>query len=82
VEFDPVRVVDDPVEDGVGQRRVADDLVPVVDRQLAGDDQRAGAVAVLDDLQQIALLFGEQRFWAPIIDGLGRRPRTRSTRAS
>ena len=54
VEFDPVCVVDDAVEDGVGQRRVADDLVPVVDRHLAGDDQRAGAVAILDDLQQIA----------------------------
>ena len=59
MELDPVRVVDDPVEDGVGQRGVADDLVPVVDRHLAGDDQRAGAVAILDDLQQIALLFGE-----------------------
>ena len=68
MEFDPVRVVDDPVEDGVGQRRVADDLVPAVDRHLAGDDQRAGAVAILDDLQQIALLFGEQRFRAPIVE--------------
>jgi len=38
-QLDPVRVVDDPIEDGVGQRRVADDLVPAVDRQLAGDDQ-------------------------------------------
>ena len=67
-------VVDDAVEDRVGQRRVADDLVPVVDRHLAGDDQRAGAVAILDDLQQIALLFGKQRFRAPVI--------SRSTRAS
>jgi len=33
-QFDPVRVVDDPVQDGVGQRRVADDLVPAVDLQL------------------------------------------------
>jgi hypothetical protein len=68
MEFDPVRVVDDAVEDGVGQCRVADDLVPVVDRHLAGDDQRAGAVAILDDLQQIALLFGKQRFRTPVID--------------
>ena len=64
-----MRVVDDAVEDRVGQRRVADDLVPVVDRHLAGDDQRAGAVAILDDLQQIALLFGKQRFRTPIVDG-------------
>ena len=60
-----MRVVDDPVENGVGQCRVADDLVPVVDRHLAGDDQRAGAIAILDDFQQIALLFGEQWLEAP-----------------
>ena len=59
LEFDPVRVVDDPIEDGVGQRRVADDLIPAVDRQLTGDNQRAGVVAILDDLQQIALLSSE-----------------------
>jgi hypothetical protein len=39
--------VDDAVEDGVGQCRVADDLVPALDRQLAGDQQRAGVVAML-----------------------------------
>jgi hypothetical protein len=33
-------------------------LVPAIDRQLAGDDQEANIVAVLDDLQQIALLRG------------------------
>ena len=63
-----MRVVDDAIEDGVGQRRIADDLVPAVDRHLAGDDQRAGVVAILDDLQQIALLFGEQRFRPPVIE--------------
>jgi hypothetical protein len=55
-KLDAVGVVDNAVEDGVGQRRVADDLVPALDRQLAGDQQRADVVAVLDDLQQIAAL--------------------------
>ncbi len=67
LEFDPVRVVDDPIQDGIGQRRIADDLVPAVDRHLAGDDQRAGVVAVLDDFQQIALLLGQQRLGPPIV---------------
>ena len=31
-------IVDEPVENGVGQSWVADGLVPVIDRQLAGDD--------------------------------------------
>jgi hypothetical protein len=47
-----VGVVDQAIQDRVGQGRVADDFIPVVDRDLAGDDQRAGVVAVLDDLQQ------------------------------
>ena len=58
-QFDAVGVVDDPIEDGVGQGGIADKFVPAIDRKLTGDDQRAGAVAILDDLQQIALLFGK-----------------------
>ena len=34
LELDPVCVVDDPVQDGIGQCRIADDLVPAVDLQL------------------------------------------------
>lgn len=45
--------VDEPIEDGVGDRGVAEGLVPVTDRQLAGDDRGAGAGPVLDDLQQV-----------------------------
>ena len=67
LELDAVRVVYDAIEDGVGQRWIADDLVPAVDRHLAGDDQRASIVAVLDDLQQIALLFGQQRLRSPVV---------------
>ena len=38
-EGQTVGVVDEPVPDGVGQCRVADGLVPVLDRELAGDDR-------------------------------------------
>ena len=38
-------VVDEAVEDGVGIGWVADDLVPFVDRDLAGQDGRAAAVS-------------------------------------
>jgi hypothetical protein len=67
-EFDSIGVVDDAIEDGVGKGRVADDLVPALDRQLAGDDDRAGVVAVLDNLQEIAALFGIELLWSPIIE--------------
>ncbi len=68
VELDAVGVVDDAIEDGVGQGGIADDLVPALDRQLAGDQQRAGVVAVLDDLEQIAALLGAERLGSPIVE--------------
>ena len=37
-EIDPVRVVDDAIENGISVGGIADQLVPFVDRDLAGDD--------------------------------------------
>jgi hypothetical protein len=45
--------VDQAVQDRVGDGGLAEGLVPVADRQLAGDDGRAEALAVLDDLEQV-----------------------------
>ena len=53
--------MDEAIEDGVGEGRLADDLVPASDRELAGDQRRAAAVAVLDDLHQIAPLVAVRR---------------------
>ena len=52
--------MDEPVEDGVGDGRVGDHLVPVIDRQLAGHDGRAAIVPVVDNLQQVATLIVRQ----------------------
>jgi hypothetical protein len=38
IERDAVGIVDEPVEDGVSKRWFANDLMPGVNRQLAGDD--------------------------------------------
>ena len=63
-----VSVVDEAVEDGVGEGRIADHLVPLLDRDLAGDEGRAAAVAVLEDLQEVdALGLGEDR-QAPVVE--------------
>jgi hypothetical protein len=66
-QFDAVGVVNDAVEDGVGEGRDADQLVPAGDRNLAGDDERAFVVAVFDDFQEIAGLVGAERLRSPII---------------
>jgi hypothetical protein len=59
-----VGIVDEAVEDGIGQGRVADDVMPVLDRNLAGDDGRRAAVSIVDDFEEIAAL----------LDGHGREP--------
>ena len=41
--------------------------MPVIHRHLAGDDGRALAVAVVQQLQHVAALFGSERGHAPVI---------------
>lgn len=60
-------VVDQTVEYCVGDGGVADDVVPSVDRELAGDDGGGVAVAVLEDREQIAALGGGERREAPVV---------------
>src|SRR5260370_23744092 len=68
LEFEAMGVVDDAVEDGVGDGRLAGGLVPSVDRDLAGGEGCAAAVALLDDLQEIAALVGPERFEPPVVE--------------
>ena len=42
-ELQAMRVVNDAVEDGVGEGGLADQVVPAVDRDLAGDQRGAAA---------------------------------------
>ena len=67
-QFDAIGVMNDAVEDGVSERGYPDQIVPAVDGNLAGDDERAFVVAILDDFEQIARLIGRERFGAPIIE--------------
>src|SRR5271168_5226099 len=49
-EREPIGVVYDAIEDGVGKGGLADDLMPSPHRELAGDQRRTAAIAILDDL--------------------------------
>ncbi len=46
-------VMHQPVQDGIGERGVADGLVPMIDGQLAGDEGGSDAVTVVEDFQQV-----------------------------
>src|SRR6266850_2123380 len=61
-------VVNEAVEDGVGISWVADEGVPFVDRDLAGEDGRAAPVTVLEDLVEVTTGAGVERFEAPIVE--------------
>src|SRR5207302_1676197 len=42
--------------------------VPTIDGDLTGDDDGAGVVAVFDNFEQIAALFGGEGFGSPVIE--------------
>ncbi len=67
VEFEAIGIVDDTVEDGVGEGWFADHFVPASDRQLAVD-QYGGGATVLDDLQHAAALIGIQPVRSSIVE--------------
>jgi hypothetical protein len=54
--LDPVGIVNQPVENAIGHRRVADLLVPAGNRQLRRENQRADLVTVFADLPEVAAL--------------------------
>ena len=68
VEFEAMRVVDEAVEDGIGEGGLVDDGVPGIDGELAGDQGRSRAVAILYDLHEVAALPGGEPIRPPIIE--------------
>ena len=60
--------MDDAIEDGIGYGRLADDVVPSIDWDLAGDEDCATAVALLDDLEQVTSLLGLEGFQPSIVE--------------
>jgi hypothetical protein len=67
-EVDAVRVMNDAVENGVSVGGVADQLMPFIDRDLAGDDCRSPAVAFFEDLEKVVAPGGIERLKAPIVE--------------
>lgn len=61
-------VLDEPVEDGVGDGRVGDDAVPKLERQLAGDDGGAKHRPVVDHLEKVAAFSRGEGREAPIVE--------------
>ena len=46
-------VVEEPGGDGVAEGGITDDVVPMVDGDLAGEQRAAAGVAVVEDLEEV-----------------------------
>ena len=64
----PMGVVNQPVEDAIGQRRIADLFVPSGHWQLRCENQRTDLIAVFTDLPEVAPFRFGQRCHDPIVD--------------
>ena len=64
-------IMDEPVENGVGQGWIADGFVPMIDGQLTGDDGLSASVAVREDSQQNPPLDRSEYAQPPTIEDQG-----------
>ena len=80
-QLDPVRVVNDAVQDGVREGGITDQVMPSFDRDLAGDQCGTTTITLFDDLQQIASLLRAERFKAPVIQNEQPHPAERPHQA-
>jgi hypothetical protein len=61
-------VMDEAVEDGIGDASAAEELVPVADRELGSDNGGPGTVALLESLEEILLFPVGEGCKAKVID--------------
>lgn len=66
-EINAVGVVDQAIKNGVGVSRIADNVVPFVHRELAGNDCRFSSVAFFEDFEEIMPCGGIERFETPVV---------------
>ena len=64
---DFVGVVNEPVQDGIGERGIAHGAVPGLDGQLAGDHGGAELAAVVHEFQEVTAFTGRKRRDAQVI---------------
>ena len=88
-EGDTVGVVDDPVEDGVGDGGLSDHVVPLGNGQLGGDQGGFAPVALFEDFEEVEAMLVVEGVGSPIVENeqlntrqLGKRPSRRAMASS
>jgi hypothetical protein len=68
-QLDPVGARHNPVDGCIGDARIADQIVPSLDRKLAGQNRRPSSMTILDYFEKVPPLTVVQRHQPPIIHG-------------
>ena len=67
-EFDPIGIMHQAIQNGVGDGGIVDQFVPLIDRELAGQKRGRLAMSVVEHFQQIAVLFAGGRDQPEVIN--------------
>ena len=60
--------MDEAVEDGVGEGRVAEQFMPLSQGKLAGDEGGARGVAVFEEFEEVAAVLGVELGEAEVVE--------------
>ena len=60
--------MNEAVQDGVAEGWVADNVVPMFNRDLAGDDGRGATVAIIEDLKKVTPFGRTENRKAPVVE--------------
>ena len=60
--------MDEPVKDRIGEGWLPNRLMPVRDRQLAGDDRGPAILAIVEQFQDISTIVIPERGQAPVVE--------------
>src|SRR5581483_9819126 len=75
-KLDAVELLQHPIEDGIGDGGIADPSVPVINRELRGDDAGLVGGAVIEDFKQVGSRARVEARHAPVVEyhhvGLGK----------
>ncbi|MGY3387575.1 hypothetical protein ACVWW6_000166 [Bradyrhizobium sp. USDA 3311] len=66
-EIEPMGIVDEAIEHGVGVGGISNEQMPLVHGELAGDDGGTVTVAIFEDFQEVMTGGGIERFEPPIV---------------
>ncbi|MGY3621882.1 hypothetical protein ACVJGD_008078 [Bradyrhizobium sp. USDA 10063] len=66
-EVEPMGIVDEAIEHGVGIGGISNEQMPLVHGELAGDDSGAMTVAIFEDFQEVVTGAGIERLEPPIV---------------